>query len=271
MQISPAAAPPASTSDIIDVTMQNFMPEVVQASMQAPVLLYFTAPWCGPCKQFGPTLEKVVKQAGGKLKLARVDIDKNKQIAAQFGVQSVPTVFVLFEGQPVDAFQGAVPEGELKKYINKLGIDVGGEAVDEALVQAEVIKAEIAAGHLEEAGKMLAAVAEALRANEHIVSARSALELARQAGKGGADLARLEENIRKNPKDQQSRFDLAVQYFAHQRQEEAIDALLMIFQKDRGWNDDAARKQLVQFFDALGHAHPLTVQGRKKLSSMLFA
>lgn len=303
MELAPKpSAAPSPNEWVKDVTMQTFMQDVVQASLKVPVLLYFTASWCGPCKQLGPLLTKLVEQAPGKLILARVDIDKNQQIAAQFGVQSVPTVFVFSGGQPVDAFQGALPESQLKEFLSRLGVELGGDEFAEVLDAAEVqlqagdadqalvlfkqvnarqpenpkaiagvIKAYTMQLNFTEAEALLKALPDLLLQQEDIAAAVTALRLTKTAAQGADKVAEFEAALKKNPNDHQARLDLAVQQFAVGKQEEAMESLLYIIGKDRAWNEEAARKQLVDFFEVLGQAHPLTSQFRRRLSSILFS
>ena len=295
---TPAAAP---SPYIKDITAQNFMQEVIQASLQTPVLVYFTAAWCGPCKQYGPTLEKVVNEAKGRVKLARVDIDKNPQIAQQFRIQSVPMLYIFLQGQPLDGFAGAMQESQLKQLLAQF-MEGGPEAeavkatlesaaelfarghMEEAAsayqavlteegqnveAMAGLIKCFITLGHLEEAEQFLSQVPEDKRNHESIVAVKTALELAKSLP-GNANEAELRKAIEKDPKNHQARYDLASILFVSQKQEEAIAELLAIVASSKDWNDGAARAQLLKFFEALGHTNPLTMQGRRKLSSILF-
>lgn len=298
------AAPQKSvpSSFIVEVTAQNFMQEVIQASLQVPVLVYFTAAWCGPCKQYGPVLEKVVNEAKGKVRLARVDVDKSPQIAQQFRIQSVPMVYIFLQGQPLDAFSGAIPESQLKQMITqilsatpqgeevKLSLDEASKLLaeghaEQALIQFEALIAEdntnmdavagaasamIALGHLEQAEAVLASVPEASVRHESIVSAKAALTLAQNAPSRDA-LLQLNARLATNEHDHEARYELAAALFSAGNQEAAIEELLHIIKKDKAWNEGAARTQLLAFFEALGHTHPLTMQGRKKLATILFA
>jgi putative thioredoxin len=295
---TPAAQP---SPYIKEITAQNFMHEVVQGSLEVPVLVYFTAAWCGPCKQYGPTLEKVVDEAKGRVKLARVDVDKNPEIAQQFRIQSVPMLYIFLQGQPLDGFAGAMQESQLKQLLEQF-IQPGPEAeaakatlemaaglfaqgqVQEAAhayqavltedgqnveAMAGVIQCFIALGHLEDAEQFLTQVPQEKQNHEAIVSAKAALDLAKSLPKA-ADEAKLRKAIAADPKNFQARYDLASALFASQKQEEAIGELLAIIAKNKDWNEGAARAQLLKFFEALGHTHPLTMQGRRKLSSILF-
>jgi len=295
----PGSAPSAYVKE---VTVQNFMQEVIQASLQIPVLVYFTASWCGPCKQFGPMLEKVVNEAKGQLKLARVDIDKNPQLAQQFRVQSVPMVYIFVQGQPLDGFAGALPESQLKQMLAQfLAADpeetavgatletaaqllVEGNADDAEQAYKAILAADennieaitglarcfIAQGHLPKAEQLLSEQPEDKQNHESVASAKAALKLA-QSAPVAANEAQLRKAIAVNPQDHQARYDLAGTLFAAGKQEEAMGELLAIIAKNRDWNESAARAQLLTFFEALGNAHPLTMQGRRKLSSILFS
>lgn len=301
-QLSTADSGMAASPYVKDITPQNFMQEVIQASLQMPVLVYFTASWCGPCKQFGPLLEKVVNEAKCKVKLARVDVDKNPQIAQQFRVQSVPMVYVMLQGQPLDAFAGAVPESQLRQMIAQLANAAPqSEATLHSLEEARKLLQEgnpqeafghfmallgedeanmdalagaanclIALGQLDKAGELLAQAPEASIKHEAIISAKAALELARNAP-SRAELLELNARLAKDENDHEARCQLAAALFASGEQEAAIAELLQVVARDKNWNEGAARAQLLSFFEALGHSHPLTMQGRRKLSSLLFS
>lgn len=298
----PIGQPAAAGGWIKEVTAQTFMQDVVQASLQTPVLVYFTAPWCGPCKQLGPLIEKQVNQANGALRLAKVNIDNSPEIAQQFRVQSVPAVYAFVQGQPVDAFMGAVPESELKQFIARLGVQAGDNGLEELLQQAEAmlqagdfvsaeqlfkmanekepqnmqaiagaIKCHTAAERFDQADVIVKSLPDTMLSNEHISAAKAALDLARIAVNAAGQAEELKQKLQKNPDDHESRLAFAIQMFALGQQEEAIDSLLMMIEKDRAWNEEAARKQLVNFFEVLGHTHPHTLRGRRKLSSILFS
>ena len=296
-----AGAAPAADSAVKDVTTQSFMKDVIEESKRQPVLVDFWAEWCGPCKQLTPVLEKAVKAAKGKVKLAKMDIDKHPTIPGQMGIQSIPAVIAFVNGQPADGFLGALPESQVSDFIARITKDkLGGEAqdllktADEALaagnaaeaveLYAEILQEEpgsvpalaglarayVQTGALEQAKQTLALIPEAKRNDAAAAAARSALEVAEQAQSVGP-VAELEQKVAANPLDHQARFDLAVALNAAGKREEAADHLLAIVKRDRKWNDDGARKQLVQFFEAWGPTDEATVNGRRKLSSILFA
>ncbi|MEZ0168982.1 thioredoxin [Microvirga sp. TS319] len=284
-----------------DTTTADFRQDVLAESMNRPVLVDFWAPWCGPCKQLTPVLEKVVRAAGGKVKLVKMNIDDHPQIAGQLGVQSIPAVFAFQRGQPVDGFMGALPESQLKAFIERLVGPLGPGATEEILSEADqlaaagdmagaaelyaavlsqepdntaalaaLVKLHVDVGDLEGAKRFLA-MAPAAKANDPaIAGARAAVELAEQAGSLG-DAAELQRRVEADPLDHQARFDLAIALNARGKREEAVNHLLEIVRRDRNWNDDGARKQLVQFFEAWGPMDEMTIAGRRKLSSLLFA
>ena len=290
---------------IKDVNEADFMNEVIQASMERPVIVDFWAPWCGPCKQLTPALEKVVTEAGGKVVLAKVNVDENKGIAGQLRIQSIPTVYAFYQGRPLDGFQGALPESQLRDFINKLleaaGADGGDdlEAImaeaDEALSQGKpeeaaeryaqalesdrentkalsgIIRAYIGMGELEAAAEIFNSLPEALQLHADLQGAKAALELAQQPEQDESEIAGLLEMVAHNPADLQARLDLAIALNGLGKKEAAAEELLEIVRRDREWNEDAGRKQLVQFFEAWGPADPATVQARKRLSSLLFS
>ncbi len=284
-----------------DTTTQAFMKDVIEESKNQPVLVDFWAPWCGPCKQLTPVLEKAVKAAKGKVKLAKMNIDENPAIPGQMGIQSIPAVIAFSNGQPVDGFMGALPESQVIAFLERITKGkVSGEeqdllkAADAALVEGDpgaaaeiyaqllqqdsgnvhalagLARCYVETGNTEQAKKTLAMVPEAKRNEAPVAAARAALEVAEQA-KSVGPLNELEEKVRANPLDHQARFDLATALNAKGKRAEAVEHLLAIVKKDRKWNDDAARKQLVQFFEAWGFADPAAVEGRKKLSSILFS
>jgi putative thioredoxin len=294
----------AAPQDLIkDTDTARFMEDVIEASNQTPIIVDFWAPWCGPCKQLTPALEKLVKQYGGKVKLAKINVDENQELAQQFRVQSIPAVYAFKAGRPVDGFMGALPESQLKQFIDRL-TGGGGSPLDEAMAEADAFAAEgdhegalaiykevlaqdpshvkalggalrayLATGQDELAKTVLADLPEGMKKAPEIVGVQAALDLKAQTAQvgDGAEMGTLEAKVAADPKDQQSRLDLAVARYGAGKREQAMDDLLEMVRKDRKWNDEAARKQLVKFFEALGPADPLTVQGRRRLSSILFA
>ena len=302
-----AQAGAANAADLIkDSDQQQFTKDVIDASMQVPVIVDFWAPWCGPCKQLGPALEKVVKEAKGAVKLVKIDIDKNQALAGQLRIQSIPAVYAFFQGRPVDGFVGAQPESQLKQFVAHLakmgGAAAGPSPIDEALEAAEAALAEndygaasaifdqvlahesdnaraiagllrcsIATGDLAGAREMVSGLTPELVKNPAIASSISQLELAEAGQKAAGQTQQLQARIDANPKDFEARYDLAVAQFAAGEREAAIDQLLAIFKANRGWNEEAARKQLVKFFEAMGPTDPMTLAGRRKLSSLMFS
>ena len=289
-----------ATDLVKDTTTASFRQDVMAESMKQPVLVDFWAPWCGPCKTLGPIIEKAVKAAKGRVKLVKMNIDTDPQIAGQLGVQSIPAVFAFDRGQPVDGFVGALPESQIKGFIERLVGPIGrdaaetiaeatalldaGDAVGAANLFAGVLaeeaenpdalgglaRAYVLSGALDQAEQVLASVPQAKQTHPAVAGAQAALDLARQSEAVG-DLAGLIAAVEANPGDHQARFDLALAYNAHHRREEATDQLIAILRKDRAWNDDGARKQLIQFFEAWGHGDDATVAGRRKLSATLFS
>lgn len=291
----------AAGAAVVQVTLQNFMREVIEASLATPVLLYFTAAWCGPCKQFGPMLEKEVMAAKGAVKLAKVDIDQSPQIAQQFRIQSVPAVYVIAGGQPIDGFMGVLPTSEVQALIKKLTAN-SPEALDAAalLEEAERLLAEgqpapaselyaallqeepekpeaigglmkcyLALGQTAQAQALLNSVPEKLHTHEAVASAKAALKLA-ALGKQG-DSEPLKAKLQADPLDHAARYALAELYLGAGQHDAAIDALLAITAKDREWEEQKARTLLLTIFEALGFSHPSAVQGRKRLSTLLFS
>jgi putative thioredoxin len=294
-------APGTGAVVVKDTTTQSFVKDVIEESKRQPVLVDFWAEWCGPCKQLAPVLEKAVRAAKGKVKLVKMDIDKHPSIPGQLGIQSIPAVFAFVNGQPIDGFLGALPESQVIAFIERLTKDrIGGEekdllkSADDALAKGDaagaadlyakvlaqdggnlaalggLARSYVRTGALEQARQTLAMVPEAKRNDPAVTAARAALELSEQARAVGP-IADLEQKVAANPLDHQARFDLAVALNAKGRRQEAVDNLLEIVRRDRKWNDDGARKQLVQFFEAWGATDEATVNGRKRLSSILFS
>jgi len=300
-----AAAAPAGGSDdadiIKDVDTPTFMTDVVDASMTTPVIVDFWAPWCGPCRQITPVLEKAVRGARGKVRLAKVDIDRNQEIAAQMRVQSIPAVYAFFQGRPVDAFVGAQPESQIKAFVErltKLAGEGAGDPIDDALAQAkaafddaeysaaasiykQIIDADpgnpeaiaglgrcfLARNKPKDARALVESLDEETAKAPAIVSLVAALEL---AAEGVGDVKALAKKVDADPSDHASRYDLANAQFALGQREAAINELIEIIKRDREWREDEARKRLVKMFEAIGPADPLTIAGRRKLSSAMF-
>jgi putative thioredoxin len=296
-----AAAMAAPEGLIKETTTQGFMKDVIEESKRQPVLIDFWAPWCGPCKQLTPILEKVVKAAKGKVKLVKMNIDDHPAIPGQMGIQSIPAVIAFVNGQPADGFMGALPESQILAFIERVTKGKAGTETKDLIAAAEAALAEgntdaaqdiyaqilsedaanvpalaglarshVATGDIEQAKETLALVPEAKRNDAAVAAARAALEVAEQASSVGP-IGELEQKVAANPLDHQARFDLAVALNAAGKRQEAVDRLMEIIKRDRKWNDDGARKQLVQFFEAWGPTDEATVSGRKKLSSVLFA
>ncbi|MEX2453259.1 MAG: thioredoxin [Rhodospirillaceae bacterium] len=305
--INPAAAAgsTAPEADLIkDVDIETFQKDVLEASMATPVIVDFWATWCGPCKQLTPILEKVVREARGAVRLVKIDIDRNQALAQQLRIQSVPTVYAFVGGRPVDAFQGALPESQVKAFVQKLSemagttqedpladafehaqgaleaedfetaFDIYSQIVEHAPDRIEatagLARALAGLGRTDEARKLLEAVPLEKQNHADVLAARAAVELADQSAAVG-DLGALEAAVAADPKDHQSRLDLAIGQFAKGRRAEAIDHLVESLRIDRKWNDGAARKQLIQFFDTMNPADELTMTGRRKMSAVLFS
>jgi putative thioredoxin len=303
MIIGQNAASGVSPAELIkDTDAKGFMADVIETSRKVPVLVDFWAPWCGPCKQLTPLLEKVVKQAAGKVRLVKINVDENQQIAAQMRVQSIPAVFAFVDGQPIDGFMGALPEGQIRQFIDKLGskgslageiaaaMKVAEEAIQrKAYEEAQSIlgqilgvdpnhvgalanfaKCQIELGDLEGASATLGSVPAEKKSNADVVSATAALDLALHPVDSGA-MEQLQKSVAAAPDDFQKRLDLAVALNGAGQRSEAIDQLLYVIRKKRDWNEDAARRQLIQFFEAWGPKDEATQQGRRKLSAILFS
>lgn len=303
------AAPQAAPADLVkDSDQTKFAKDVLEASRTVPVIVDFWAPWCGPCKQLQPTIEKVVKEAKGAVKLVKINIDQNQMLAQQLRIQSIPAVYAFFGGRPVDGFMGAVPESQVKQFVDRLVQAVGGAAGEgggneiaellehakaataqndfelAARIYSEVLGVEptnIAAlagmaryqvqiGDLDQAKALLEQIPAKDRTGAEVAAVQAAIDLAEKAKEAGP-IGDLKAKASADPKDFQARLDLALAYWAGDQKQEAIDELLAMIKLDRNWNEGAARQQLLKFFEALGFTDPLAVDGRKRLSSILFA
>lgn len=295
---------PAGDKDLIkDTSEATFMIDVIEASHEVPVIVDFWAPWCGPCKTLGPALEAGVKEAKGAVKMVKVDVDQNQQIAGQLQIQSIPTVYAFYKGKPIDAFQGALPASEIKGFIDKLIAESGGEvdeglgdaiAAAEAMLEegeaedalqtfqailgeepnnpaayAGLMRSHLAMEQLEQVTELLANAPEELNGLPEIEAVRAQLELLLQAADTGP-AAELQAAVDANADDHQARLDLAVALHASGDAQGAVDQLLELFRRDREWNDGAAKTQLFTVFDALKPDDPIVLNGRRKLSSMIF-
>ena len=297
-------APQAAPDLIKETTTQSFMKDVIEESKRQPVLIDFWAEWCGPCRQLTPVLEKAVRNAKGRVKLVKMNIDHHPAIPGQMGIQSIPAVIAFVDGRPADGFMGAIPESQVNAFIDKLtkGVPAAGEPnIAEILAEAEAVltdgdaagaaqiyaevlaldatnitalaglaKCYVTTGAIEQAKQTLAMVPESKRNDAGVKAVQAAIDLAEQA-KSVGPAAELEQKVAANPLDHQARFDLATALNAQGKRAEATAQLLEIVKRDRKWNDDGARKQLVQFFEAWGGADEATVEGRKKLSTILFS
>ena len=294
-----AAAPP----DLIkDTTTQTFVKDVIEESKRQPVLIDFWAPWCGPCKQLTPILEKAVRAAKGRVKLVKMNTEEHPTIPGQMGIQSIPAVIAFVNGQPVDGFMGAVPESQVNAFIDRVtkgapatadGADLlkeaeaalaAGDVAGAAPLYAQAVSEDpsnivaiaglarcyVVAGALDQAKKTLELVPASKRGDTAVSAVQTMLDLAEQA-KNVGPVGELEQKVAANPLDHQARFDLATALNAAGKRSEAATHLMEIVKRDRKWNDDGARKQLVQFFEAWGAADDATVEGRKRLSTILFS
>ncbi|MDB4245306.1 tetratricopeptide repeat protein [Amylibacter sp.] len=288
---------------IKDVNEDTFMDDVIEASKSSPIVVDFWAPWCGPCKTLGPALEAEVKATNGKIKMVKIDIDQNQNLASQMRIQSIPAVFAFVDGQPIDGFMGAKAPSELKVFIEKLLEKVTDDegdlseaiAVADEMLEAEefddaaetfeailgedpssslafvgLFKSKIGAKKISDAKKMLEEIPDTLRNKPEILALQAQIELTNQA-EGIGELNDLRKLLSTDVNNHQVRFDLALALFTKGETSEAIQELLTIFRVDQEWNDDAARQQLFKFFDILGGEDPITLSGRRQLASMLFA
>ena len=295
--------PNVEENHVKDVNEETFMGDVIEASKNSPIVVDFWAPWCGPCKTLGPALEAEVKATNGKIKMVKIDIDQNQNLASQMRIQSIPAVFAFVDGQPIDGFMGAKAPSELKSFIDKLlekvtdddgdlseAIAVAnemlnakefndaaetfeailGEDPESALAFVGLFNAKMGAKKINDAKTMLEEIPEALKNKSEILALQAQIDLSNQA-EGVGEINDLRSTLTNDENNHQARFDLALALFTKGETSEAIQELLTIFKVDQEWNDDAARQQLFKFFDILGSENPITLSGRRQLASMLFA
>ena len=300
-----STAAPADADLIKDTTEATFMADVVDASQTVPVIVDFWAPWCGPCKTLGPMLEDAVRAAKGAVKMVKVNVDQAQNIAGQLQIQSIPTVYAFYKGQPVDGFQGALPQSEIKAFVDRVVKAGGGEAPGDTLADAVaaaeemlaegaatdaaqtfaaileedpmnapayggMVRSHIAMGGLDQAEALLNGAPIEISKAPELEAAHAQLQLAHQAADAGP-VAELTEKVEANPDDHQARFDLAQALYAHDNAEAAVEHLLELFRRDREWSEGAAKAQLFTIFEALKPNDPVVLNGRRKLSSMIFA
>lgn len=290
--------------NVMDSNSAGFMADVIEASRDLPVLVDFWAPWCGPCKQLGPLLEKIVTAAAGKVRLVKINVDENPDLAQQLRIQSIPVVYAFKDGRPVDGFVGAQSESQIRAFVDRLiaGSKKGPDPIEEALQHAKAAldagdtgtatamygqilshdasnakavaglsRCRVAMGDVDQARTILDSLPKEAQNDPDVVAARSAIELASKAVAAAGNLPELKARLERDSNDHQARFDFAMALYASKQTETAIDELMDIVRRKRSWNEEAARKQLLQIFEALGPTHALTIAGRRRLSSLLFS
>ena len=304
LELNPAGAAPASgpaADPVKETTEASFMADVVEASREAPVIVDFWATWCGPCKTLGPMLEDAVRRAKGRVRMVKIDVDRNQAIAQQLRIQSIPTVYAFWQGQPVDGFQGALPQSEVDAFVDRVAAVGGDGGLGDALAAAEeslaqgaatdaaqifaaiaqedpssapayggLVRAHLAMGEAARARQLLDAAPREMVGAPEIEAARAQLELAEQAANAGP-VADLEARVEEAPDDHQARYDLATALMASGDAEGAVDHLLELFRRDREWSDGAAKAQLLTIFEAAGPKDPVALRGRRRLGSMILA
>jgi len=295
------AAPANDGGHVKEISEATFMEDVIEASKEVPVIVDFWAPWCGPCKTLGPALESAVNAAGGKVKMVKVNVDENQQVASQLRIQSIPTVYAFHDGQPVDGFQGALPQSQVNEFVGKMAalategplaaaiasaeemLEAGAlddaaqtfaaiieEDPNAAAAYAGLARVKIAAGDIDDAEAILNGAPAEISHSAEIEGAHAKIALARQAAEAGP-VEELRGRVTSNPDDHEARLELAKALHASGDVQAAVDELLELFKRDREWNDGAAKAQLFTVFDALPANDPVVLNGRRKLSSLMFA